>query len=349
MKYGRIAAAMSQPPPPEMPVTVGLAEARATSFWRETVVVGSVISQQSVQLRNEVTGLVTGVYMKPGGVVRAGETLVQLDDRVEKAELRSAAASLTLAVAALQRSQQLSRSNASTEQELDIARADAQRAEAEVERLKTMIDRKKIVARFDARVGLFDLHEGQYLEQGTEITTLEGVADSVHIDFTIPAHVADGIRIEDLVKIRYNEDAPVLTAIIVALDSRADPVSRSLMARARLDHPPETLLPGDAVRVTVPYGSPIEAVEIPATSIRRGATGTKVYVASKDSASGTLRAVSQEVQVVGGGGTLARVVAGLKPGDQVVSDGSFKVRDGSLLVPAPDTQASAGNVAEVQR
>lgn len=345
-KMQQMKASMSAPPPPEMPVAVKLVDAHAVKFQWETVVVGSVLSDQAVQLRNELTGVVTKVAMEPGQIVKAGDVLVELDDRVEQAHLKSAKANLRLSKAVLDRVQQLNRVNANTEQELDAARAEADVAAAAIDRLQTMIDRKKITAMFDARVGLFDLDVGQYLAEGTEIATLEGVADFMNVDFALPAHVADSVVVGDFVDLRVNDTSPKLTAKIVAMDSRADPVSRALRTRARLDDPPPTLLPGDAVRVSVKFGPELDAVEIPTTAIRRGPTGTSVYLAveqdSSDSSGGPqLRAQARTVKVAGGGGESSRVMAGLDPGDQVVAIGSFKVHEGSLLSVAQEPGAES--------
>lgn len=338
-KMEQVKAAMASPPPPEMPVAVTLFEPQKTEFRRETVVVGSVLAPQSVRLRNELTGVVTEVAMEPGGIVRAGQLLVQLDDRTERAQLKAATASLKLALASLERSKQLSRANASTDQELDVAQAEAVRAEAEIERLKTLIDRKRIVARFDARVGLFQLNVGQYLVEGTEIATLEGIADYLHVDFAMPAHVADGIGVGESVTVQATADATATPAEIIAIDASSNPITRSLLTRAKVVNPPATLMPGDSLRVTIQYGDAVPALLVPATAIRRGPSGTLVYIAKQTSMTdegatgnaGELRAIAKSVQIAGGGGTFTRVIGGISATDLVVADGSFKVTEGALL------------------
>ncbi|MEM9589524.1 MAG: efflux RND transporter periplasmic adaptor subunit, partial [Planctomycetota bacterium] len=333
-KMQQLQAAMAAPPPPEMPVAVTVAEALPIQFRRETVVIGTVLSHQSVLVRNELTGVVTQVAMAPGGNVKAGDLLVQLDDRTERAELKAAEATVVLAEATLLRARKLKRADANSDRELDIAQADAARAQAEVDRLRSIIDRKKIVSKFDARVGLFELHPGQYLVEGTDIVALEGLANYVNIDFAMPAHVADAVSLGQSVTLRTGEQTPPLSADIVAMDSRADPSSRSLKARAKLIDPPASIVAGDSMRVTIRYGGAIDALSIPSTAIRRTPAGTMVYVAREEpSGDGppAWRAEPRTVQIAGGDGTQSRVVSGLRAGDRVVSDGSFKVIEGSLL------------------
>jgi membrane fusion protein, multidrug efflux system len=344
-KAKQITAAMSEPPPPEMPVTVTLARAEPTTFRRSSVVVGTVLASESIVLQTELTGLVTDVLVRPGDTVNKGDVLVQLDDRTERAQLKSAEASRELAKSELARTERLNRANAGSESDLDVAKAELIRAGARVDELKVLIDRKQLKAPFDAKVGLFDLHVGQYLVEGSRITTLEGVADYFHVDFSMPAHVADAVAIGDQVDIQVRDGSQTQAAEIIAIDSAADAISRSVMARAILRRPPPVLQPNDSVRVTVYYGDAIAAAVIPATAVRRSPTGTVVYVA--DEVDGVLRAQSRDVAVAGSSGAMTRIFSGVAEGDLVVADGSFKVIDGTMVADANDA-AEASPPAETQ-
>ena len=338
LKYTQIQASMSAPAPPEMPVTVTLATAEPASFRRESVVVGNVLAPQSIQLRTELTGVVTEVAFEPGGIVRKEDLLIKFDTRSEQAALKSAEATRGLAEAAYQRAQRLSDANANSVSELDIAKAELAKAEAEAERLQVLIDKKTLRAPFDARAGIFDLHVGQYLDSGTDITRLEGLASHLLVDFAMPAHVADAVVVGDLVTIQSSTSDLRWTAPIVAIDPLSDPITRSVVGRATLNDRPKLLQPRDSVRVTVPFGDPITAVAIPAVAIRRNPMGNTVYVAVKQD--GQLRAQSRPVVLAGDGdGRLTYVIEGLQAGDDVVAHGAFKVLDGSLLASVPSAES----------
>ncbi|GAA4461941.1 efflux RND transporter periplasmic adaptor subunit [Novipirellula rosea] len=328
-KGRQIKASMSAPPPPEMPVAVTVTAAKSTTFRQTSVVIGNMLAPESIALRNELAGAVTKVLMEPGGEVEKDAVLIQLDDRSEQAQLKSAEASRKLADSALQRARRLNRANANSESELDVAEAELTRAEAMIDELRVRIDKKTLRAPFKARVGLFDLHLGEYLVAGTEITTLEGIADYLKVDFAMPSHVADAVTIGDQVQLRVGTAGLPLTATIVALDASANAISRSVTARARLDNPPAILQPNDSVQVTVPYGPAITARLIPATAVRRGPSGTLVYVVSERD--GQLRAESRDVIVAGSEDPNVRIISGVEDGERVVADGSFKVYDGALL------------------
>ncbi len=378
LKYLQIAQAMAAQPPPEMPTVVRMAAGEPTTFRHSSVVVGNVLAPQSIRLRTELTGVVTEVLMRPGQRVAAGDVLVQFDVRSEIAERKSAEANRQLAISALKRAEQLTNAKAASQQEYDIAAAELARAEAEVERLEVMIDKKTLRAPFDAQAGLFDLHVGQYLDAGVEITTLEGIEDYVNIDFSVPAHVADWVQVGDQVRIQAGDQVES-TAEVVAIDSHADAISRGLLTRARLRNPPQSLQPNDSVRVAVEFGPAIDAIAIASTAIRRGPTGTSVFVAEASpadtngdgatngnqatnsddatsaNASPPWRAAVREVTLGGSTGSRTWVTAGLTADDVVVTDGSFKVAPGMLLAnshaavhPTTDAQAGESNAGMVE-
>jgi membrane fusion protein, multidrug efflux system len=340
-KYRQIEISMAAPPPPEAPVAVGVAEAERISFRPTSVVVGTVLAPRFIVLRTELPGVVTAVSMEPGQVVREGQVLVQLDVRSEEAELKSAVAVHDLAKAELKRLQTMANSspNAISALELDRGIANEIQTGAERDRLTVMIDRKTIRAPFDARVGLHQLNIGQYLDVGTQIVSLEGTDPYFEIDFSVPKHIAETLKIGDLVCMNLGTTnggltPQVLDVPVVALDGRADAISRTMLVRARIENPPATMRPNDSVRVVVEYGDVISAIAVPATAVRSAPTGRSLFVVVERD--GALRAELRNVSVVGtGDGTRAWISSGLSGGEQVVAEGSFKVRDGALLAPVP--------------
>lgn len=331
IKARQIQTAMSAPPQPEMPVAVRLESVVGGQFRPQTTVVGTVLAPQTITLRNEEPGTITAVSMQPGGTVNRGDVLVEMDTRAEQAMLVAAQATLRQAKATLARSEALQQRNASSGREVDDAVADAARAAAEVQRLQVIIERKTLKAPFDAQVGLFQMHAGQYLDVGTEIVGLEGIDSYLEIDFAVPAHVADRVSTGDQVNMRVDSVSESWSAAITAMDARADPKTRLMMIRARMDSPPPTLIPGDSVLVTVPYGTPAPVAVIPAAAVRRGPSGDVVFVAVKDEKDGLLRASARMVKIGGSDGNRTRVLAGISEGERIVADGSFKVSEGSLL------------------
>src|SRR4029079_14217034 len=123
---------------------------------------------------------------------------------------------------------------------------------------------------FHARVGMADLHPGQYLNEGTELTTLQGVDDAVHVDFTVAQQIAAGLRKGDSVDISAGGQSSPIAANIVAVDARIDSTTRNAMVRARIEGAANAPSPGSSVRVRVPTGLPRQAVAVPVSAMRKG-------------------------------------------------------------------------------
>ena len=191
-----VAASANQPEPME---SVTVAIAKEVEHRHTATSIGTVLALRSITLRNELPGTVRYVSLTPGQIVETGKVLVALDVSVEEAELKAQEAQAALARAVLNRRRNLSHDRATTQEEVDRARADLDVALAQIARTKAIIARKTIRAPFHARVGMADLHPGQYLNEGTELTTLQGIDDAAHVDFTVAQQIAAGLREGDSV------------------------------------------------------------------------------------------------------------------------------------------------------
>jgi membrane fusion protein (multidrug efflux system) len=331
-------ASANQPEPVE---SVAVAVARGREYRRTTSSVGTVLALRSITLRNELPGTVREVRFRPGQVVDAGEVLVALDVSVEEAELKAQEAQAALAETSLSRMQRASRNRAASELEVDRARAERDVALAQIARTKAIIARKTIRAPFRARVGLADVHPGQFLNEGTQLTTLQGVDDAAHVDFTVPQWAAAGLRVGHSVDIFATGDSPPIAARIVALDARIDPTTRNVAVRARIERAASGPSPGASVRVRVPVGPPRTAVAIPASALRKGPGGDHVFVIAP-AGDGKPRAHARRVET----GTMLSdevlILSGLSLGDRVAASGSFKLRDGVLVAATNDAGTGAG-------
>jgi membrane fusion protein (multidrug efflux system) len=183
------------------------------------------------------------------------------------------------------------------------------------------------------------VHPGQYLDAGTDLTTLQAVASAVHIDFAVPQTVASGLARGSAVQVLVGGDDTPFKADIVAVDARVDPQTRNATVRARLaGGRAGTPAPGASVQVMVPVGPPQPTVVIPATALRKGPEGDHVFVVEGEGERG-LRAHVRRVEAGAMSGDEVLVRSGLHEGEQVATSGSFKLRDG-MLVAIANRQAS---------
>ncbi len=326
----------------EMPIVVGAAPVRTSQHARTTTAIGTVRALRSITLRNELPGTVRNVALTAGAIVDQGALLVELDVAVETAQLHALQAEARLAESMLGRMERALQSQGASAADVDRARAQHDMAVANVQRLEALIEQKRLRAPFRARVGLVDLHLGQYLEPGTPITTLQGVDAAVHVDFAVPQEAAARLVVGQAVQVQKRGGEPVVAAQVVAVDARVDEATRNAWVRAELggENLPQ---PGASVRVQVPIAAPAEVLVVPVSALRKSPAGDFVYVLAKDP-QGALRA--RQRPVVGGPSLGDEVIVreGLQVGELVAAEGSFKLREGALVqVAGTAPQAPQGN------
>jgi membrane fusion protein (multidrug efflux system) len=332
-----IAAAAQQPEPMEA-VTVTVVKPQ--EYRRTTTTIGTVVALRSISLRNELPGTVHEVRLKPGEIVEPGAVLVALDTSVEEAELKAQEAQAALAETQLNRMEKAVQTRATAQMEVDRARAERDVAQAQIARAKAIIARKTIRAPFRARVGIAEVHPGQYLEAGTHLTTLQGVDTASYVDFSIPQHIAGALRTGDSIEVSTTPDQPGVAAEIVALDAKVDPRTRNVMVRARVAEADKIPQPGASVRVKVPAGPLLKVTSIPVNALRKGPAGDHVFLVGPG-ADGKPRATTRNVQTGPMLGDEILILAGLKPGDQIAAAGSFKLREGVLVGISTNNPAGA--------
>ncbi|HEV8582539.1 MAG TPA: efflux RND transporter periplasmic adaptor subunit [Thermoanaerobaculia bacterium] len=331
------AASASQPEPIE---SVTAAVARPREHRQTVTAIGTVLATRSVKLRNELAGTVREVSLTPGQIVEAGTVLVRLDVSVEEAEMAAQKAQATLAQTLLDRNEKASQTHAVSASEVDRARAERDVALAQIARTQAIIERKTLRAPFRARVGLADVHRGQYLDAGAELTTLQGIDDTAHVDFAVPQRIAASLRRGSGVQVFVGGDETSIAGTIVAVDARVDPTTRNAMVRARIEDAVNGPAPGASVRVEVPDGPPRTAVVVPVSALRKGPAGDHVFVIAPDD-DGKLRAHTRAVQTGAVLADEALIVHGLSAGERVAASGSFKLRE-AVLVAVADGAAAAG-------
>ena len=320
------AAAAAQPPPmwAVEPATVA-----TRSFARSTTSIGTVRALQSITLRNELPGTVHKVSLQTGQVVEAGAVLVELDVAVEMAELQALEAEAKLAASMLARMEQALLKQGASAADVDRARAESDKALANVTRTKAVIERKRLRAPFHARVGFVDLHVGQYLDAGATVTTLQGTEDAVHVDYAVTQDVAAHLTVGSEVEVTVTGQATA-RATIVAMDARVDATTRNTSIRALLRGLSPMPQPGASIRVRTPIEAPAEVLVVPVSALRRGPDGDHVFAVVKND-KGVLVA---EMRRVTSGATLGDEVVvktGLSLGEQVAAAGSFKLFPGALV------------------
>ncbi len=325
-------------PPPE---AVSTAVAREEAWEGALSAVGSIAAVKGVAVSNEVAGIVSSIRFESGEHVREGAVLVELDARVERAQLASAVARRSLAQITLGRARALLASNSIARAELDTAQTSLDSADADARAIEAQIAHKIVRAPFTGRLGIRAVNIGQYLSPGTTVTVLEAVG-SVFVDFTLPqqnlASIDVGMPIR--VTLGHAPKAPIDGAIS-AIDPTIDPLTRTIRVRATVPDQEERLRPGMFVDVAVVLPQEASAVVVPRTAIVHAAYGDSVFVVEdkKDATGQNAKVVRQQFVRTGRArGDFVAVQEGIKAGDEVVVAGAFKLRNGAPIRIEPDVK-----------
>lgn len=302
------------------PVRVGDAETTIDA-------VGTLVSNESVVLRPEVSGRIVGINFVEGAEVAKDIVLVELDSSVERAELAQAEAQQALGRSNFERAKDLRRTTAGTQRALDEADAALRTANALVDLAQAQLDKRKLVAPFDARAGLRMVSPGDYVTDSSEIVNLEQI-DPLKVDFRVPelflAAVAPGQ------KIALEIDAypgQAFAGEVRALNPLIDAAGRAVVVRAVIDNDEGKLRPGLFARVRLTLAERQNALFVPEQAIQP--QGDKAFV-FKVVDPGDGKTVAKLTPVTLGNRRKGEVEVreGLAPGDLIVSAGLLKIRDG---------------------
>lgn len=329
MKAG---AAMKKAGPP--PETVSTRKVERQRWERTLQAVGSVVSAKGVAVANDAPGVVSAIHFDSGQTVKQGQVLVELDARVERAQLASVRARRELAQTALGRSQALVSSGVLSQAQLDVDAANFKGLGADQAALAAQIERKIIRAPFSGKLGLRQVNLGQYLGPGTTVAVLES-ADADYVDFTLPQETLP--LLQNGMTVRAMQEGVTRDPIIgtiSAVNPTIDPSTRNVTIRGRFPSGDVPLRPGMFLRVTVVLPEEQDVVAVPQTAVVHASYGDSVFVVQeKTGEDGKQSRVAQQKFVKTGDarGDFVAVSKGVDVGEEVVTAGAFKLRNGLPL------------------
>lgn len=324
------AAAGFQPPPEAVTSVVARQEQ-----WPATMsVIGSMEAVHGVMVSADLPGTVARINFESGQPVREGEVLVELDTRQERAQLAALEAQRDLARVNYTRMQKLVDQGVISRMEYDQATASQKQTEANVGEIRATIERKTIRAPFSGILGIRKVNVGQYLAAGNAIVQLQSL-NPIYVDFGVPQQTGAQVRTGSNVRVTAQDLAgKEFTGRVTALDSVVDEATRNLQVQATLSNPEGKLKPGMYVQVELKFGASRQAITLPASAISYAPYGDSVFVITdlKDPKGQTYRGVRQQfVKIDGSRGDQVAIVSGVNAGDEVVSSGMFKLRNGAAV------------------
>ncbi len=335
VKFRQIQTAIAQgasfQPPPDAVTTI----VAQKEEWPATLaVIGTMAAVQGVTVNTDLPGTVDRIAFESGKAVRAGEVLVQLDTRQERSQLAALEAQRDLARLNFDRMKGLLEQKVIAQSEYDRAMTDQKETDARLGEIHTTIDRKNIRAPFSGILGIRQVNRGQYLAAGDPVVALQAL-NPIYVNFGVPQQDAPQIRVGRDVRITAEELVGVdFSGRVTAIDSLVDPKTRNVQVQATLANPEGKLRPGMFVQTVMNLGASQTVIALPAPAISYAPFGDSVFVVSdlKDPNGKPYRGVRQQFVKLGGSrGDQVAVLSGINPGDEVVTSGVFKLRNGAAV------------------
>ena len=368
VKFKQIQAAVAQnasfQPPPEAVTTV---VAQQEEWPATQSAIGTVAAVQGVTVSADLPGIVGRIEFDSGKRVKRGDVLVHLDTRQEQAQLTAAEAQRELTRVNYERMQALVGEDAVSRAEYDRAAAEAQQeltrvnyermqalvgedavsraeydraaaeykqAEARVGEIRATIERKTIRAPFSGILGIRQVNLGQYMAAGDPIVPLQSL-NPIYVNFGVPQQGAAALRVGRQVRVTTEDlGGAVFTGRVTAVNSVIDETTRNIQVQATLANPDGKLRPGMFVQSQLAMGSSNTVITLPTSAVSYAPYGDSIFVVEnmKDPNGKTYRGVRQQVVKLGAArGDQIAVLSGVTPGEEVVTSGVFKLRNGAAV------------------
>jgi membrane fusion protein, multidrug efflux system len=339
------------------PVAVTTAKVEQVEWQPLRPAVGTLIALRGTTLSAELTGTVREIGFENGSLVKKGQLIVRLDTSAESAQLQSAQADAALAKQTLDRAESLRKQEVNTEAELEGAQARDKQARATITNLQAIINKKVIRAPFDGRAGIRAVELGQVVSPGTPIVSLQTVSP-IYAEFQLPQQALADVKVGQKVALKVDvfPDAS-WEGTVTTINPEVDPGTRNVRMRATVENTDGRLNPGMFASVEVESGKVGQALVVPATSVIYAPYGDSVFVveeqkddpakpepgkaeAPKAKTAAAPKEGGDKPTLVGRQrfirlgerrGDYVAVLNGVKAGEEVVSNGAFKLRNGQTI------------------
>ncbi len=285
---------------------------------------GSILANEEVEIRSEVSGKITQLLFKEGQYVQKGATLLKIYDDDLQAQLQKLEYAKKLSEDNEFRQRQLLEKEAISQREYDISLTTVKTNQADIDNIKAQLTRTTIKAPFSGKLGLRYISEGSYVTPTSRITTLTNT-NPAKVEFSVPAKYADKIKVGSVIKYNTESSDELHTGRIYAVDPKIDPQTRTLQMRATSPNSNGALLPGAFARIELIAGSKGSAITVPNEAVVPEQDGHRVFVVKNGKA--TPRAVEVGLR----GDTQMEILNGLNAGDSLITTGILQVKPGGMV------------------
>lgn len=317
-------------------VTVSATTAKMQTWQPKIMATGSLRATLGVDITTELAGMVREIYFKPGDKIQKGMPILKLNDDTEVAQLQINQAAAQLAKLTYDRDKAQYDIKAVSQATLDTDTANLKSQLAQVSEQKSIVAKKNIQAPFSGRLGVCLVYPGQYLNPGDKIVTLQKL-DPIYVDFYLPQQELIKIKTGQTIKLTTDSyPKEIFNGKITTIDPKVETSTRNVRVEATISNPNELLLPGMFGQVELDTGVVNHYITVPQNAISFNSYGEIIYIvqeAEKDKAGKPTYIARQSFVDVGDTrDNEIAILRGLKEGDQVVTSGQLKLKNGSPVV-----------------
>ena len=318
------------------PQTVSTTVAATSNWQSRTQALGSLRAVRGADLAAQASGVVDKIHIESGTEVPAGTVLLTLKPNDDPAKLAQLQAQAELAAITYKRDQEQLAAQAISQATVDADASSLKSARAQVTAQQALIEEKTVRAPFAGALGIRQVDEGQYLSAGTTVVTLQAL-DPIFIDFYVPQQNLSFMKVDQAVSGRVDTYPGVdFPGKIVSINSKVDAASRNVQVRASFANADRRLVPGMYANVEIDNGTATTEITLPQSAITYNPYGDTVYVVQKngadDKGNAHLTAQQRFVKLGSTRGDQVAVKSGIKAGEEIVTAGQVKLRNGSPIV-----------------
>src|SRR5450631_4421700 len=318
------------------PQTVSTTTAAESSWQSRTQALGTLRAARGADLAAQAAGVVDKIHIESGAEVAAGTVLLVLKPNDDPAKLAQLQAQAELASITLKRDQEQLEAQAVSQATVDTDVSNLKAARAQVAAQQALVEEKVVRAPFAGKLGIRLVDEGQYLAAGTTVVTLQAL-DPIYIDFYVPQQALARLKVKQVVSATVDAYPGVtFNGNIASVNSKVDTASRNVQIRASFANADRRLVPGMYANVDINDGEPSTLVTLPQSAITYNPYGNTVYLVQKsgtdDKGNPKLSVLQRFVKLGETRGDQVAVTSGVAAGDEVVTAGQMKLRNGSPVV-----------------
>lgn len=316
-------------------VTVSSAKADS-QVWKPIIdTVGSTRAVTGVNVTAQLAGMIQDIYFTPGAMVKKGEILVQQNADPNIGQLMALEANEKLAKITYMRDKQQYKAKGVSKQQLDTDFQNWKNFQGQVAQQKAIVEQLTITAPFDGKLGISEVYPGQFLNPGDTVVTLQSL-DPIYLDFSIPQEQISHMKLGEEIQTKINTYPDMkFTGRITTINPVVDTSTRNIMVEATMPNPDHLLLPGMFANVSITRNVERKFTVVPKSAISFNPYGDIVYKLSKigeEKGHAIYRVKQQFVTIGETRGDQVAVLSGVADGEQVVSSGQLKLRNGSRVV-----------------